>query len=379
MTLADYKSLFFKSNILHFNNGGLSPISRPVFEEINHWTKCFYEQGFHSDAAYKARMKWTREQISHLIDCEPDEVAFFQSCAWAISQFAFGLNLQLNDEVLIFDQEYASNLYPWQAACQRSKAKLVILDSGEENEVSLSLLEKNMTPQTKVISISSVQFQTGVRLDLKKLSDLCSQKNILLFADITQGLGIEPISMKQLNLAGVASGSHKWLNAPVGVGFLAIKKELAIKMHPIAVGGQTYGECDDPSNLECTPKHNAFKFEPGAKQVLEICAMGKAVEIINLVRPAVLRQEAYRLAELVRAALMKMDFTIHSPFVKSQFISISPRNGTNLELQRFLHHHSVRVPIHGPGVRLTPHALNTDAEVAKLIEILGSFKIDRAL
>ena len=208
MTLAEYKSLFFKSNILHFNNGGLSPISKPVYEEINHWTKCFYEQGFHSDAAYKKRLEWTRGQISQLIDCQPDEIAFFQSCAWAISQFAMGLNMQPNDEVLIFDQEYSSNLYPWQAACQRSKAKLIILDSGQENEVSLSLLEKSVTKQTKVISVSSVQFQTGVQLDLKKLSDLCNQKNILLFVDVTQGLGIEPLSMKQLNLAGVASGSH---------------------------------------------------------------------------------------------------------------------------------------------------------------------------
>lgn len=227
MTLAEYKTLFFRSEILHFNNGGLSPISKPVQEEINYWSKCFYEQGFHSDAEYKKRIDWTREQISQLVDCQPDEIAFFQSCAWAISQFALGLNLQPNDEVLIFDQEYSSNLYPWQAACQRAKAKLVLLDSGSENELSLSLIEKNITQHTKVVSVSSVQFQTGVQVDLVKLSSLCQQKNILLFVDATQGLGIELLSMKQLNLAGLASGSHKWLNAPVGVGFLAIKKELA--------------------------------------------------------------------------------------------------------------------------------------------------------
>ncbi len=375
MTLAEYKTLFFRSEILHFNNGGLSPISKPVQEEINYWSKCFYEQGFHSDAEYKKRIDWTREQISQLVDCQPDEIAFFQSCAWAISQFALGLNLQPNDEVLIFDQEYSSNLYPWQAACQRAKAKLVLLDSGSENELSLSLIEKNITQHTKVVSVSSVQFQTGVQVDLVKLSSLCQQKNILLFVDATQGLGIEPLSMKQLNLAGLASGSHKWLNAPVGVGFLAIKKELAIKMNPIAIGGQTYGECDDPSDLECLPKHNAFKFEAGSKQTLEICALGKAIEIINQVKSAVLRTEAYRLAEIIRHALKGMNFIIHSPFVKSQFISVTPKSGTNHDLQKFLHAHHIRVPIRGPGVRLTPHALNTDTEVQQLIDILGQFSM----
>lgn len=373
MTLADYKNLFYKSDSLHFNNGGLSPISKPVHDEINYWSKRFYEDGFHSDADYKNRIEWTRQQISQLVDCEIDEIAFFQSCAWAISQFALGLDLKSSDEVLLFDQEYASNLYPWQTACQRASAKLIILESGLNHEIDLAMLQKNISARTKVIAVSSVQFQTGVQLDLEALSKLCVEKNILLFVDATQSLGIHPLSMKNLGLAGVACGSHKWLNAPVGVGFLAIKKELALKMKPIAVGAYTYGDCDDPSALACIPKNNAFKFEAGAKQTLEICGLGKAIEIINNVKPHVLRDEALRLTEPLRQAVKKMNFKLHSPFVQSQFLNFSPMTATNHDLQAYLHSHGVRVPIRGPGVRLTLHALNTEPQVQRLITILGGF------
>ena len=71
-------------------------------------------------------------------------------------------------------------------------------------------------------------------------------------------------------------------------------------MNPIAVGATTYGECDDASALECIPKQNALKFEPGAKQTLEICALGKAVEIINQVRPEILRAEAFCLSHIIK-------------------------------------------------------------------------------
>ncbi len=376
MTLAEYKNLFFKSDLLHVNNGGLSPISRPVHEEINHWSKRFFEDGFHSDEDYKIRMEWSRRQLATLVDCEFDEIAFFQSCAWGISQFAFGLSLKKDDEVILFDQEYASNLYPWQTACQRGQARLIILDSGAENEISISQIEKRITPHTKVIAVSSVQFQTGVMIDLEKLAHVCKEKNILLFVDVTQSLGIHPISMKKLNIAGLAGASHKWLNAPVGVGFLAVKKELAIQMNPIAIGATTYGECDDASDLACVPKHNAFKFEPGAKQTLEICALGKSAEIINQVKPEILREEAFRLAEILRSAVQKMSFKIHSPFIQSQFLNISPRSGRNRNLQKFLHDQGIRLPIRGPGVRITIHAFNTDAQIQKCIEILKQFKDD---
>src|SRR3989344_523721 len=374
MKLTEYKKLFFDSGILQFNNGGLSPITRPVHEEIMYWSKRFHEDGFHSDHDYKNRIAWSRGQISQLVDCASDEIALFQSCAWAISQFAFGLKLKSQDEVILYDQEFASNLYPWQSACQRAQAKLVLLKSGPENEISLENIQKRITKNTRVIAISSVQFQTGMPVDLVTLSQLWKDHNILLFVDASQSLGIHPISMKKLGIAGLACGSHKWLNAPVGVGFLAIQKDLAIQFEPIAIGSSTYGECDDASDLECLFKQNAFKFEAGSKQTLEICALGKAVEIIHQVGPEVLRDEAFRIAELIRNEIKKLNYKLHSPFVTSQFISISPARGDNRQLQKYLHDKGVRVPIRGPGVRITPHAFNTDEQASELVEILKKYQ-----
>lgn len=378
MILADYKKLFYRENIIHFNHGGLSPISKPVHDEINYWAQRFYQEGYHSDADYKSRMEWSRRQVAQLIDCETDEIAFFQSCAWGISQFAFGIDLKENDEVLIFDQEYSSNLYPWQAACRSKKAHLILVDSGKHLSIDANLLISKITAKTKVISVSWVQYQTGAMVDLEILSAACKQKNILLFVDATQALGIHQISFKNLALDGLACGSHKWLNAPVGVGFLALKKELIQNMKPIGIGALTYGECDDPSELECIPKLNATKFEPGARQVLEITGLGKSIEQIITVGCENLKQEAFRIAALIRERLLELDYSIFSPHKNlndSQFICFSDKKIDKKLTQKFLYEQGIRLPLRGEGLRLTPHAINLESEVDYLIDALKSSRL----
>lgn len=376
MLLAEYKALFCRGKHIHLNNAGLSPISKPVKDEIDHWSQRFYEDGFHSDADYKKRMEWSRGQIAKLVDCEVDEVAFFQSCAWAVSQFAFGINLQKDDEVLVFEQEYSSNLYPWQSACKKAQAHLKILESGPSLEVPLDQILKNISAKTRVITVSWVEYQTGAVVDIQALSDICQQKNILLFVDAMQALGIHQLSFKKLSIDGLACGSHKWLNAPVGVGFLAVKKKLAVQMNPIGVGALTYGECDDPSILECIPKLNALKFEAGARQVLEINALGKSVEIINQVGCDVLKAEAFRFAAMIRTEIEKLNFKVHSPFKnvnESQFVNFTA-NCDNKSLVQYFYNLGFHFSIRGPGVRITPHALNTDEEVQKFIDVLKKLK-----
>ncbi len=372
MKLADYKKLFLHGKHIHLNNAGLSPISLPVRQEIDYWSNRFHEDGFHSDKDYKLRMEWSRGQVAKLIDCDAGEVAFFQSCAWGITQFAFGINLKKGDEVLIFEQEYSSNLYPWQAACKKAEANLKILNSESDLQVPLEIIVRNITSRTKVITVSSVQYQTGAVFDLEALSLLCQQKNILLFVDATQSVGIHAISFKKLSLAGLACSSHKWLNAPVGVGFLAVEKELITSMQPIGIGAQTYGDCDDPSALECAPKLNALKFEAGALQVLEINALGKSVELINQVGTETLKKEAFRFADLIRTEIEKLGLKMFSPFKKaneSQFINFTALKD-NKALQKYFHSADIHLPIRGPGIRVSPHGINTDDEIQKFIEIL---------
>lgn len=365
LTLDQYKSEFFRDEKrLHLNNAGLAPISRPARDKILYWGNRFFEEGFYTDNDYMNDVLHSRTSLSKLIGCEFNEIAFFQSTASAISQLCFEFPLSKDDEVITWDQEYASNLYPWQEACKRSGAKLVIVESEKDLTTPVEKIISKINSKTKVIAISWVQFLTGAITDIKALSKITRDKNIFLFVDIMQGLGLHLFNMKEWGVDAVAGGSHKWLTAPVGVGFLALDLKHMDKFRPHNVGAYTFGTCDDPTDLFCTPKKDAFKFEAGSKQVLEITALGASVDLILKTSVEVIEAEVLRLSSKLSSGLQKEGYEVHHN--NSSIVNFIPRSDSAEKLKSIPCNFALR----GPGIRLSPHAFNTDEDIEKVLRAL---------
>ncbi|MFA6237833.1 MAG: aminotransferase class V-fold PLP-dependent enzyme [Bacteriovorax sp.] len=364
--LKNFKSEFINDGKrLHLNNAGLAPISRTARDKIHYWADRFYQEGFYTDRDYMNDVHHGRISLSQLIGCQAEEIAFFQSTASAISQLCFHFPLNSGDEVITWDQEYASNLYPWQEACKRSGASLVIAPSGEHLTTPVENILSRITSRTKVIAISWVQFLTGARTDLLSLSNVTREKNIFLFVDIMQGLGLHPFNMKELGVDAVAGGSHKWLTTPVGVGFLALDTKHISRIKPHNVGAYTFGTCDDPTDLQCTPKKDALKFEAGSKQVLEITALGASVDLLLKTSVAVIEEEVLRLSSKLHKGLLDKGYQVH--YNNSSIVNFIPRSDSAQKLSAIPCNFALR----GPGIRLSPHAFNTDEDIERVLKALS--------
>lgn len=361
-----YRSQFTtNTNRLHLNNAGLAPISKPARDKIHYWADRFFDEGFYTDKDYMSEVLQSRISLSTLIGCQFNEIAFFQSTAGAISQLCFNFPLTNNDEIITWDQEYASNLYPWQEAAKRAGAKLVIAESGLNFATPLENIVAKITPQTKVIAISFVQFLTGVKFDIQALSKITREKNIFLFVDVMQGLGLHPFKMNEWGVDAVAGGSHKWLTSPVGVGFLGLDTKHMHKIKPHNVGAYTFGTCDDPTDLTCTPKKDALKFEAGSKQVLEITALGASIDLILKTSVEVIEAEVLRLSGKLHQGLVDLKFNVY--YNNSSIVNFIPRVDSAARLAGIPCNYAVR----GPGIRLSPHAFNTDAQIERVLEVLS--------
>ena len=363
--LEQYKKEFFReNNFIHLNNAGLAPISKSARDKIHYWGERFYQEGFYTDHDYMDDIQHSRNSLSKLIGCNAEEIAFFQSTAGAISQLCFHFPLTPGDEVLTWDQEYASNLYPWQEACKRSGASLVIISSDKNLITPVEKIIEKINLKTKVIAISWVQFLTGSITDIKALSKITKEKNIFLFVDIMQGLGLHPFNMKEWGVDAVAGGSHKWLTSPVGVGFLALDIKHMPIIKPHNIGAYTFGTCDDPTDLLCMPKKDALKFEAGSKQVLEITALGSSVDLILKTTVLVIENEVLRLSTKLEKGLMELGYTTHSN--KSSIVNFVPRTETASRLKSI----SCNFALRGPGIRLSPHAFNRNEDIERVLNAL---------
>ena len=371
MTIEKFKAEFYQgSERIHLNNGGLAPISAPARERILYWGERFYQEGFYTDIDYMNNILNSRKSLAQLIGCEHSEIAFFQSTASAVSQFAFEYPLEEGDEVITWAEEYGSHLFPWREACHRKKANLIEVKSKENLATPYELLIEKITHKTKIIAVSWVQFLTGAKTDLEALGKITRAKNIFLFVDIIQGLGLHPFDMKKLGVDAVAGGAHKWLFGPIGVGYLALDQKYMGKIKPHNVGASTYGTCDDPTDSVCMPKLDALKFEAGSKQVLEITALGASVDLILKTGVSVIEKETLRLATKLRVGLEAKGYKVHSPYEvsnhQSAMVNFTPNENTIGALKSIPCNYAIR----GPGVRLSPAAFSTDAGIEKVLSVL---------
>lgn len=368
--MQQFKNAFSHEKI-HLNNAGLAPISKPARDKIIYWANRFYQEGFYTDHDYMNDVLFSRTKLAELLGTTKEEIAFFQSTASAVSQVCFHYPLSKGDEVIMWDQEYASHLYPWQEACKRSGATLKLVASETNLSTPYEKILETLTPNTKVVAISWVQFQTGAMTDLEKLGKELKKRQIFFMVDAIQGLGIFPFKMKEWGISAVVGGSHKWLTSPVGVGFLALSIDEMSKIRPHNVGAYTFGTCDDPTDLFCEPKKDALKFEAGSKQVLEITALGASINFILETGVENIQKEVIRLSSLLRLKLAENGYIIHSPYSleshHSSIVNFTKDSLSNIEIINKL---PCLYAQRGPGVRLSAHAFNTDQEILAVVDAL---------
>lgn len=378
MSLNQFKRQFSVSNqgLIHLNNAGLSLTSKPAADQVRYWVERFQQEGMHCNDDYMEAAEVARKHLAKLAGADSKEVAFFQSTAGAISQVAFGLEFKASDEILVWDQEYASNLYPWKAACDRSGAKLIRATSASDGSTPLEKLISCVTDKTKLIAVSWVQFQTGAMTDIAALAEFAKSRGIWTVVDVIQGLGLLPFDFHSVGVDAVCGGSHKWLVSPVGVGFLILKKERLADLKPLSVGAMTYGSCDDPSDLSCLPKFDATRFEAGAKQVLEITALGASCKLIQACGVELLQVEAYRLAHILREGLRSQGYVIYQPLNFQQaFVNFAlpPSTASDFGREQIAHalaQNKISYALRGPGLRLSPHAFNSEQDIEFALRVL---------
>src|SRR6266852_3419593 len=182
-----------------------------------------------------------RPAAARLINAHEDEIALVESTSHGLSLAASAIPLESGDRVLLSDLEFLEVAVPW---VQKKKAGIEIdVVPNRDGEVRVEDIANRLTPRTRVVAISSVQWTNGYRCDLASLSKLCRERGIWLVVDAIQQLGAIPLDVRQTPVDILACGGHKWLNSPFGCGFLYINHDVLLDLLPPLAG---YLSIEDP-------------------------------------------------------------------------------------------------------------------------------------
>src|SRR5690606_30136622 len=100
--------------------------------------------------------------------------------------------------------------------------------------ITLENIERALRPETRLLSVSWVQFLSGMKLDLKALGRLCRERGVFFCVDAIQGLGALRLDVEEAGIDFLASGAHKWIMAAQGIGLIYVSEKLQDRIVPPA-------------------------------------------------------------------------------------------------------------------------------------------------
>lgn len=168
-----------------------------------------------------------RRRLAQAAGCDPEEIAITRNSSEALENAQYGIDLKPGDEVLTTNQDYPRMLSTFR---QRERREGIVLKTISFPVPPPSMddlyqrFERAVTPRTKVILVCHITNRTGQIFPIRKICDMAHARNIPVIVDGAHAFSHFPYKISDLNCDYYGVSLHKWTCAPVGTGFLYVRK-----------------------------------------------------------------------------------------------------------------------------------------------------------
>lgn len=347
---------------VYMNVANHSPPSTPVQGAIRGFLEDWDDLSRHGDR----RVEKACNGFARLVGAEPDEIACQPNTSAGLTVVAEAIEYPHGANVVVNDLENPANLYPWMA--QRWKGVEVRVVKGVDGAVRLEDVEGAVDNDTRVLSVSQVQWLTGARSDLGALADVAHDHGALLVVDGIQAAGSLSVDVSRDDVDFYACGSYKWLLGPSGAGFLYVREDLIDSVEP-----PFYGYRGISRNSLDTPrlKDTAKRLELGEPSYLSFVGTGAAIEMLLGLGARWIESRVLRLSGMLHDGLRDLGVDVVSPEdeeMRSGVVSFA--SGDDRGLHEALVAAGFVVSLRSAGIRVSANFYNTEDEVSRLLDLV---------
>lgn len=349
---------------IYLDHAGAAPVSRRVEGAVSAFVKESAEFGAFLYPEWDKRVEQVRVACAGMINAAKDEIAFVRSTSHGLSLVAEGLAWNKGDNVIIYEKEFPSNIFPWEHL--KRKGVEVRYITSNDGWILAEHIEERIDSKTRLVSISSVQFRTGFRIDQERLGAICRKKGVFLCVDAIQSLGIFPMDVKSWNIDFLAADAHKWLLGPEGIGIFYCRKELAEQLEPALVGWKSVKQAYSFEQPQYELKTDALRFEEGSLNLMGIFGLGAAIELLMEVSINEIEKRVLDLGDRIIEESEKRGFLVKTPKERNaRGGNITVAGPFDPEaLRNNLRARGLMVNVRAGGLRISPHFYNTEEEIS---------------
>jgi selenocysteine lyase/cysteine desulfurase len=252
-------------NITNLNNGYCSPSPRPVQDALRRYLDYTDMGPYHTMVAVLERqVEAVRVQLAHAAGCDPEEMAITRNASESLENAQYGIDLKPGDEVLTTNQDYPRMITTFQ---QRARREGIVLKTISFPVPPPSMddlyqrFERAITPRTKLILFCHITNRTGQIFPVRRICQLARSRGIPAIVDGAHAFSQFPFKISDLDCDYYGTSLHKWTYAPVGTGFLYVRKSrIASTWSLMASGEKQAGDIRKFEEIGTHPaaNHNAI-------------------------------------------------------------------------------------------------------------------------
>lgn len=356
-------------------HAGVCPLPRRVAERIREYA----EQSTRGDQETLVpafQLGRSRELAARLLQAEPEEIAFVGPTSLGLSYVAGGLRFRKHDNVIIYLDDYPSNVYPWLALADRG-VQVRFLNIRELGRIRPVDVLGQVDESTRLVALASCHFIAGYRVRIEEIAAALRERGILLCVDGIQTVGAFPVKAAALDF--LAADAHKWMLGPCAAGILYVRKALHERLQPVAFGWNNVRCPEFVAQEEISLRPGAARYEVGSHNLLGLVGLNAAIELLLEIGVENIARDLLRKRAWLVPALEAKGYSVlqaRAPSENASGIVTFYKPGADM---RPLHQRleeaqvvtSLRSDRSGQAyVRLSPHFYNTEAELHRLLDLL---------
>lgn len=359
------------------NNAGVTPAGRFAVDAVSDYMNAFAEAGMLQDRVrIDALKRGIQTILGTLVGAEPEDIALVRNTAEGMNLISHGLGLREGDRILLLEQEFPSNVYPWDH-WKMKDVSIGFVPAGKTPDEFLENLTRALTPSTRLVSISAVHWCTGMPLPVRETAAICAGRGVELAIDGAQGVGHVELDMRW-GISFMAFSAWKWLLGPLGLGALVVPRAKLGLLDPVIKGTTSVTDERTYFPYRDTLKPTAERYIYSTPSFLDWVYFHASLEFLNRVGFPAVKARIHELSRLLASGLEDRGFRVlasNHPGTPTGIIA-AEKDGLDARLAvGKLASRGVVTQERLGRIRLSPHVYITEERIRQALAVFDELRL----
>jgi selenocysteine lyase/cysteine desulfurase len=360
-------------DVTYLNCAYLSPLLRSVLSAGETGMARYTQPWRITDHDFFADPEPARALFAELLGADAEGIALIPSASYGIGIAAANLPLAAGQRIVLLDEQFPSNVYPWRELAARAGGEVVAVARPPDYDWTSALLAA-LDERTGIVALPQCHWTDGSLINLALVGNRAREVGAALVVDTTQSLGAYPLDLGAVRPDFLVAATYKWLLGPYGLGFLYVAPRYR-DGRPLEFNWITRAHSEDLARLV----DYGDAFQPGARRYdvgehSNFTMLPMAMEALRQLLAWRVEDIAATLGELTDLAethAVRLGLEpVPAGRRANHLIGVRSHAGLPVDLVARLATEQVYVSVRGDSIRISPHLYNTSEDVERLFHVL---------